>query len=100
MHDQQKPVFNPEPMVNKLSAMFRNTTKPLGFTNPTLKKLQVCFTYFVDEIQRGPSYDASKMSVFVLHWIQKIESALSSQTRDQELVELAKVQYTHQNFYV
>lgn len=92
--------FNAEPMVNKLSAMFRGATRPLGFGNPTLKSLQVAFMYFVDDIQRGPSYDAPKQSVFVLHWIQQVENAIKNQLGDDTLKNLSSVTYQHQNFFV
>jgi hypothetical protein len=94
----QRPPFNPEPMVNKLSAMFRQETKALAWNSPTLKQLQTTFMYLIDEIQRGPVYDASKMSVFVLHWVQKIGPAIKG-TGD-ELEKLIDTTYTHQNFFV
>jgi hypothetical protein len=94
----QRPTFNPEPMVNKLSAMFRQATKGLPWNSKALRDLQITFTYFVDEIQRGPVYDASKMSVFVLHWVQKVEATIKDPQGD--LNPLINTQYEHQNFYI
>jgi len=99
---QTREKFDPTPMVNKLSARFRAAAKPIGFNSPTLRKLQVTFTYFVDDIQRGPVYDAAKQSVFVLHWIQRIENALkgTGSAVNAELEELVNTRYVHQNFYI
>lgn len=91
---------NSNPMVNKLSVLFRNTTKALRCAE--LKDLQIKFTYFVDEIQRGPQYDASKLSVYVLHWIQRIQAATNLDSRDavREFYRLSQIEYQHQNFYI
>lgn len=94
-----RPVFNPEPMVNKLSMMFRAATRQLPWNSPILRQLQTTFTYFVDEIQRGPRYDASRMSVFVLHWVQKVEGSIRGTTQD-DINELIDTRYEHQNFYI
>ncbi len=97
----QSRAFNAEAVTNKLSATFRTTTKPIGFHDPRLKRLQTTFMYFIDDIQRGPVYDASKQSIFVLHWINKIGSALNagSEEFNKRLDELVNTSYTHQNFY-
>lgn len=102
---QPREQFDPTPMVNKLSARFRATAKPIGFNNPNLRRLQTTFTYFVDDIQRGPVYDAAKQSVFVLHWIQRLDNLLKKAANDlgsfqSELDDLINTQYVHQNFHV
>ena len=93
--------FNVDPMVKKLCTMFRLTTSTL-YNGAVLRRLQVNFTYFIDEIQRGPRYDASRLSVFVLHWVQKIDQIIKQFTggdRDGELNRMANVVYKHQNYH-
>lgn len=91
-------------MTNKLSATFRGVTKQIPFGNLMLKRLQVHFTYFIDEIQRGPEYDRSKLGFFVLKWVQRVGDALQLDAPDSEIdVELEKLlaaQYVHNNFYL
>lgn len=91
-------------MTNKLSATFRGVTKQIPFGNGMLKKLQVHFMYFIDEIQRGPAYDQSKLGFFVLKWVQRVGEALVLDIPDEEidvqLNQLLNVQYVHNNFYV
>ena len=91
-------------MTNKLSATFRGVTKQIPFGNLMLKRLQVHFTYFIDEIQRGPEYDRSKLGFFVLKWVQKVGEALQLDAPDAEIdVELERLlnaQYVHNNFYL
>lgn len=98
-----QPAFDSVAVTNKLSAMFRAAARPLGFTDPVLKQLQTTFMYFIDDIQRGPAYDCSKMSIFVLHWVQRIENALKitdSLERQKKMYELINTEYTHNNFYM
>jgi len=91
-------------MTNKLSATFRGVTKQIPFGNTMLKRLQTHFVYFIDEIQRGPEYDRSKLGFFVLKWVQKVGEALVLDAPDSEIdVELEKLlnaQYVHNNFYL
>jgi len=91
-------------MTNKLSATFRGAIKPIPFGHVMAKRLQVHFTYFIDEIQRGPVYDNAKLGFFVLKWVQKVAEALAMDAPDSEIdVELEKLlnaQYVHNNFYV
>ena len=79
--------------------MFRAATRQLPWNSPILRQLQTTFTYFVDEIQRGPRYDASRMSVFVLHWVQKVEGSIRGTTQD-DINELIDTRYEHQNCYI
>lgn len=93
--------FNSDPMVKKLCTMFRLSTSTL-YQGSILRRLQVNFTYFIDEIQRGPRYDASRLSVFVLHWVQKIDQIIKQFTgsdRDDELHRMSSVVYKHQNYH-
>jgi len=91
-------------MTNKLSATFRGVTKQIPFGNLMLKRLQVHFVYFIDEIQRGPEYDRSKLGFFVLKWVQRVGEVLVLDLPDAEIdVELEKLlnaQYVHNNFYM
>jgi hypothetical protein len=91
-------------MTNKLSATFRGVTKQIPFTHPMLKRLQTHFTYFIDEIQRGPEYDQNKLGFFVLKWVQKVGEALQLDAADAEidieLERLLKATYVHNNFYI
>jgi hypothetical protein len=91
-------------MTNKLSATFRGITKQIPFNHPMLRALQVHFTYFIDEIQRGPEYDRSKLGFFVLKWVQKVGEALQMDAPDEvidvELEKLLNAQYVHNNFYL
>lgn len=101
----QQPSYDPiVAMTNKLSATFRGVTKQIPFAHPMLKRLQVHFTYFIDEIQRGPEYDRNKLGFYVLKWVQKVGEALQMDAPDEEIdVELEKLlnaQYVHNNFYL
>lgn len=101
----QRPAFNSEAMTNKLSAMFRGATRTLPFTSNNLRKLQVKFTYFIDDIQRGPAYDQSKLSMFVLQWINDITRSLSdagsnSNAIDNTVRRLLEPEYEHRNYYI
>ena len=90
-------------MSNKLGATFRAATKGIPFNHPMLKRLQVHFMYFVDDVQRGPVYDRPKLGFFVLKWIQRIEETLNKYSTDSEIdaefEKLLNTQYVHNNFY-
>jgi hypothetical protein len=101
----QRPAFNSEAMTNKLSAMFRGATRTMLFTNTNLQKLQVKFCYFIDDIQRGPAYDQSKLSMFVLQWINDIgrsltEAGTNNSSIDSAVRRLLQPEYEHRNYYI
>jgi hypothetical protein len=91
-------------MTNKLSAMFRSATRALPHSSPNLRKLQVKFTYFIDDIQRGPAYDQSKLSMFVLQWVndltRSLQEAQGTSGVDSCVRRLMVPEYEHRNYYI